>query len=136
MFTNDDGFTLVELLVSIVILTVGLLGLLQTVNLAMDHNMITQFRNEAVSMADDQMMQAKNLNFDNISSSSAAPKGSVISRDFRNAFKNYSVNKTITTLTLDSEGAPKSKEIVIIVSWKHKNQRFQHVLSSIVSSSK
>jgi type IV pilus assembly protein PilV len=131
--SNKAGFTLIEFLVALVILMVGMLGLLQTVNLAMQYNLTTQFRNEAVMLADDMMMQERNKAFANITASTA--KIGFVSRDLRNAFKNYSTQKGITTLTLDSDGVtPKSKEIVLTLRWKHKKESFEHILSSIVSS--
>ena len=120
---SNNGFTLVELMVAILILMIGLLALLQTVNLAYSHNLITILRNEGVLLADEQMMIRKSMTFDSISS--GTPK--IVSRDMRSAFKNYSVIGTVTNLT------DTSKEIMLRVSWKHKNQPYDHFISSIIS---
>ena len=49
---DNKGFTLVELMIALVIMSVGLLALLQTVNLAIAHNSSTKLRNDAVIYAD------------------------------------------------------------------------------------
>ncbi len=41
---NNRGFTLVELMMAILITVVGLMGLLQAVNLAMGYNLKSQLR--------------------------------------------------------------------------------------------
>jgi type IV pilus assembly protein PilV len=130
--SNNAGFTLVEFLVALVILMVGMLGLLQMVNMSMFFNLTTQFRNEAVMVADDLMMQERNKAFANITASTV--KSGFVKRDLRNAFKNYSTSKSISTLTFDSDGiSPKSKEIVLTLTWKHKNQPYRHILSTVVT---
>ena len=120
---SENGFTLIELLVAILILMIGLLALLQSVNLAYSHNLITILRNEGVLLADEQMMIRKSMTFDRISSGTPLK----IRRDMRSAFKNYSVIGNVTNLT------DTSKEIVLRVSWKHKNQPYDHFISSIIS---
>ncbi len=63
---NGDGFTLVEFLVAIVILSVGLLGLLQALNYSIGHSMSTRLRDEAIMLADERMASEKSRTFDSI----------------------------------------------------------------------
>ena len=65
--TNNQGFTLIEFLVAIVILMVGLLGLLQTVNYAIVNNTTNQLRQEALLLADERMNLEKSKKFTAIS---------------------------------------------------------------------
>lgn len=133
---NNRGFTLIEFLVSIVILSVGLLGLLQVVNVAYTHNLTSLLRNEAVMVADEELVRATtSMPFDNITATRASFN---IRRELRSssAFKNYSVTKRVRTLqdTTTSDGQQlTSKEVVITVNWKHKSSRYGHDISSIVS---
>jgi type IV pilus assembly protein PilV len=53
VYTNNRGFTLMEVLVAIVILSVGMLALLQTVNVALVHTSTNMLRDEAVQQADE-----------------------------------------------------------------------------------
>lgn len=130
--SNNTGFTLVEVLVAFVILTVGLLGLLQVINVAINQSLATQYRNEAVILADDFMSRERSKSFENVSCSScpATPHKYSVNRDMRLAFKNYSVTKSVTSMT------DTSKEVIINVSWRHKTQRLQHSLSTIISTLK
>lgn len=133
--SNNAGFTLIEVLVSFVILTVGLLGLLEVINVAINQNLTTQFRNDALVVADEFMMRERSKTFDNISCTACpgTPMKYVMVRNLKNAFKNYSVTKNVTTLTTGDDGSAKSKEIALNISWKHKTQRYQHSLSTIIS---
>lgn len=123
--TNNKGFTLVEFLVAMVIMMVGLLGLLQTVNYAINHNMSNQLRQEAAMLADDRMNQEKIKTFELISS--PVMRSVTVPRVVNGAFRNYSVVKTNSDLTLQT------KNIDIQVSWRYKSERFNHSISSLVS---
>jgi type IV pilus assembly protein PilV len=132
LISSEKGFSLVELLVSLVILTVGMLGLLQSVNLAIDTNMKNNFRDEAVMVGEDSMSQEKSKAFALISSNTTKSFG--VSRKFRNAFKNYSVTKSIEALPNVTN--PNTKRIQIGVKWVHRGQKYEHSVSSMVSSEK
>ena len=49
------GFTLIEMLMALLVMTVGLLGLLQSVNVAYEHNTRNRLREEALLVAEEQM---------------------------------------------------------------------------------
>ena len=66
---NSKAFTMLEVLVAIVIMTVGLLGMLQAINLAISSNLQNDMRNQAVLIAEDRMAQVKSMPFDNITAS-------------------------------------------------------------------
>jgi type IV pilus assembly protein PilV len=114
--------------VSIVILSVGMLGLLQSVNYSIDHNMNTQLRDEAVRLADERMTTEKSRVFDAISTTT---KSEQVKVNVNNAFKNYSVVKSATNLS----GSSNTKIVQIDVVWKYKKARYSHIISSLVSKS-
>lgn len=124
-FSNNQGFTLVEFLISIVILTVVLLALLETVNLSIAHNMKNQLRNQAVMVTDEKMNTEKLKPFDAISSGTTK----VYTDTYRIglAQKNYSSTKTITTIS------SQTKSININVSWYYKGQRYTHSIITLVT---
>lgn len=130
---NDKGFTLIEFLVAIVILMVGLLGMLQGINLAMDKSMDNVFRNEALTVADDLMMAKRNKSFVSLSTTVASPAWATLPtgpRYTRGVYKNYSAQQIVNSTT------PQTKEVIINVSWNYKKQRKTHSISSFVSTTK
>lgn len=123
---RQRGFTLVEFLVAIVILMVGMLGLLQSINIAMNTNVESMLRNEATMLVDERMMNKRALAFELISSSSKT----LVTHNVRGIFCNYSVQDVVTVPT------PQSKEIVISATWKRKNKSYSHSVSTVVSKFK
>ena len=108
---------------------VGMLGLLLSINLAMDKTSETTFRNEAIMLADDGMMRKRSAGFKVFS---GADTIDVVNRSsqvkVRGILKNYSINETIQKTTDNSQ------QLVINVSWKKKSTRYTHSVSSFVSS--
>ena len=125
MTNKNSGFTLIEFLVAIVILMVGMLGLLQVINVAMDQNLNNIFRNEAVMLADDMMMKNRARAF--VSISTGTQQG-YEQRNVRGIMKNYSVTRVVTDRTGNS------KEIAIDVRWKKKNAAYSHSVNSVIST--
>jgi type IV pilus assembly protein PilV len=130
MTDKNTGFTLIEFMVAIVILMVGMLGMLQGINIAMSKNVESLLRNEAVSVADEIMTRNKVRTFASISTTVANPNWQSVPRTTRGVFKNYSVQKIVTLVTQKN-----SKEILINVAWNYKNSRKTHSISSVVSTS-
>lgn len=130
MTNNNFGFTLVEFLVAIVILMVGLLGMLQAINVALNRNMETVFRNESYSLADERMMQKRAKAFISISTTSANPPNITPSptRVIRGISKSYTVQEIVAAPT------DYSKEITINVGWDYKGKPYSHSISSVVST--
>jgi len=129
MTNNISGFTLVEFLVAIVILMVGMLGLLQSINVAIDKNSETTYRNEAIMLADYSMMRKRSAGFKIFSGVDTID---VVNRNsqvkVRGMLKNYSVSETIQKTTNNSQ------QLIIDVSWKKKGTRYSHSVSSFVSA--
>jgi len=138
---NNKGFTLVEFLVAMVILIVGMLGLLTSVNYALAHNMVSQLRNEAVNVADIELAGQMAKGFDNVSTSYAAyTKNSQVQG--MNSFKNYSIvrnplnqGSAVEKYQVFSESAtiPTTKIVEYCISWKYGKTRYQHNASSSFS---
>lgn len=120
---SDSGFTLIEFLVAVFILMVGLLGLLQTVNVSISNNMVTQLRNEGVVVADQELGRQIAKGFDNASTAQTAY---YLSRKIFNGYRNYSVARDGATFS-------NSKEIRITVSWKYKNTPYSHNASTVIT---
>jgi type IV pilus assembly protein PilV len=111
-------------MVSIIILMIGLLGMLQVINLAIATNLQNDFRNQAVLIAEEQMARVKNLPFDNLSTTGERSINTGLG--MRGAFKNYSV-------TLGISNVANSKKIDIGIRWQYKRNRYEHVISTLIA---
>ncbi|MBI2353484.1 MAG: prepilin-type N-terminal cleavage/methylation domain-containing protein [Deltaproteobacteria bacterium] len=121
---NDGGFTLIEFLVAVIILMVGLLGLLQSVNLAISTNKVNLLRNEAVIVADQEISRQIAKGFDLMSTNAGT---SVIRRPILNSFQNYSVIRT------EVPRFSNSKMLKLEVRWSYKNVGYTHDASAVLS---
>lgn len=120
---NNSGFTLVELLVAMVIMLVGLLGLLQSVNIAMEYNLKNQMRNEVVRVAQDAMNDMRSRAFNSVSS-----KTTTVASSLRNINRTYSVKRNVLFT-----GTSSSRKYQVDVRWKYKNVSTTHSVMSVRS---
>ena len=124
---NNNGFTLLEFLVSVVILTVGLLGLLQAVNMAISSNMATTLRNEATVVADEALSKRiALLSTTDTAAFSSFSTTTTANRKIYNGSKNYSVKEIGTPIN-------NSMEVTVTVNWSHKNGNYTHNASSVIT---
>jgi len=120
---NRKGLTLIEVMISLVVLLLVFLALMQTALVSIDSNMINVLRDEAVNIAEERMNNARNVPFDTLASLPAAP----VSRNMRNILNfQYSVVRTVSALNTDS------KQVVIAVNWNWKARPYTHTISSIL----
>lgn len=126
---SAKAFTLIEVLVSIVILTVGLLGMFQAVNMAMDVNVKNELRSKSVAVAEAELASLKARPFNAISTGTPSKSVSVTSGAI---FKNISVTKQVTDL---SASDVKTKKVSIRVWYKYRGQLYEHQTASAIGSS-
>lgn len=124
MCRNEGGFTLIEFLVAIVILMIGMLGLLQAVNVALQYTTTTQLRNDAVAVGDAEMSRELAKPFDLISVPTTASRKSV-----QIGLKNYSVARSGADMT-------NSKQVNVQVSWTYKRNRYTHDVYGVSSKTR
>lgn len=148
--SDNNGFTLIEVLVAMVIIIVALLGLVQATLLSIDYNLRNLLRDEAVRIAEQRMDEARNLAFtetaDNLVNDSTdsslnanicpanfitnfGQNGVRISRDFKNINFDFCTNRNITVI--DSN----NKQVTITVGWRWKGEDYTHTISTIMRKS-
>jgi type IV pilus assembly protein PilV len=118
LISNRSGFTLIEVLVAMVITLVGLLGLLQSINIAMEHNVRNHLREEATRVGEREM---------NIFRATTAT--STLVKQLPSLIvpsKTFNVTRTSTSI-----GTSNSQELEIIVGWDYRNIPTEHRVKSI-----
>jgi type IV pilus assembly protein PilV len=120
-----NGFTLIEFVVAVLILTVGLLALLKTVEISIAQNASNKMRNDAVIIADEVMSRERVKPFARIISANST-------RTINNGLtvKNYSIAELVTGM---GGTPPTSKRVQLTVSWQEKGAKKNHYLTTIIS---
>jgi len=111
---NDKGYSLIEVLIAMVLTALVFAGLLKSSLLVMNTNLDNLLRDEAASVADQQMTQLRNTPFN------AVPAGTVTStstRQIRNV-ATFSFTTSQTIVPLDAN----NKSATITVSWLRSGQ--------------
>lgn len=122
---NKKGSSLVEVMISLVILLVVFLALMQTALLSIDSNVKNLLRDEAVGLAEMRMSTIRNTPFANLTAGTATATDS---RNLRNAAVTYTSTTTITSLNTDN------LQVTISIAWTWKSQTYTHSISTIVRS--
>ena len=121
---NEAGFTVLEFMVAALILMVGLLGMLNGVIVAAQRSQESSLRNEAISLADEQMTQQLSQGFSHIGvglSKNPTP------RTVFGVQKSYSTAVNVVAPTLYT------KEITVTVTWSDRGTPKSHSVYSAVS---
>ncbi len=125
---NNRGFTLVEAMLAFLVLLFVSLAMLQTALLSIDSNMVNVLRDEAISIAERRMNDARNLAYneatDNLVSDPVQPV--VVQGRFRDMSINYNTARTVTAL------GSASKQVAIRVDWTWKGRPYTHVISTVM----
>lgn len=119
---NNNGFTLVEVLVAMVIMVIGLFGLLESVNVAMEHNLRNQLRDQAVYVGEKILNDMRGQAFD-----ATFTNHTTIPMSIRGVNKKFTVDTTTTSLGADS------KQYEVIVKWTYKSRDYQNQVMTVRS---
>lgn len=134
---DNSGFTLIEVMMAILILMVGMLGLLQAINLATEVNIRNQVREEAVYVGERVMNEMRGRVFDDISVASTPTNLYTYSTyqlpsKIRGASRSYNVTRSSRVLsTVDSKHV--TKELAVLVAWSYKGVEYQNRVVAPVS---
>lgn len=110
-----------------VIMLIGLMGLLQSVNIATEFNLKNQMRSEVVRVAQEAMSDMRARPFDTVSATTM-----VVATKLRNINRSYVVKRTI--LPIDNPtGTVASRKYQVDVKWMYKNVSTTHSVMSVRS---
>ncbi len=125
--SKPRGFTLIEVMMAMLIMTVGLMALLQTLGYAISYNFSNKLKNDAVMVADRAMMHERVNPFANITSVNTVDRV-----PFALGFVNYSVFEKVTKI--GSSDPPTSKNVLYTVTWRDKGVKKQLFLTTIIGN--
>lgn len=121
--SGSAGFTLVEMLMAMLILTVGLLGLLQSVNVALKQSLRDRVRNEAVLLAEEQMHELRRK----VTESGADYQNSTtVNRTIAGVSKEFTVKSGIKLM-----GASATRKLWIAVNWSINGENVSHTIYAL-----
>ena len=113
-----------EMLMAMLIMAVGLLGLLQSVNVAYEHNTRNRLRNEAVLVGEEEMNRFRSRGYDAITAANAV---STVARGGAGGTKYFMVTKQYNSAGGDS------KKLKVAIGWSFKRVSTVHVIYSLKS---
>ncbi len=125
--TDKKGFTLIELMVSMLVLSIGMMAMLDGLGNYIRINIDNSMRNEAMRIAETTMETLRNSRFDDVKA------GAVVipvteQRRFRNLSINYNVNWVRQNISASSVA------IQVNVTWTHRNVNHWHNAATIIST--
>ena len=104
---SASGMTLVEVLVSLVIVFVVFLGISSSGLVVLNENIKNELRDESVSVADNAVQVARRTPFDNLATLAADN----VLRQVRNVKRPFTVTRTVANLDGDN------RQVTINVAW-------------------
>ena len=138
-YPNSKGVTLVEVMISLVILLLVSLALMQTALVSIDANMNNVLRDEAVSIAEQRMNEVRSVPFDTLSSDAVlittpndCPATFTVGTRIQRNFRNIIAKDFCTNMTVASGVTGDARRVDIQVIWKWKGEDFIHTISTVI----
>ncbi|GFO58059.1 pilus assembly protein PilV [Geomonas silvestris] len=126
LLKDNAGFTLTEMMVALVVMIVAMVGLLQAIGIALEHNLRNQEREEAVYLGEKYMNELRGKSFDSYSASySSFAAGSAV----RGGGLRYTVERSTAPLGADT------RLLMVTVKWTFKQVEYQNRVTATVSQS-
>lgn len=122
-YSKDKGFTLIELMVAVVILTIGMIGILDVMTRYTRINIDNVMRNEAMRITEAQMEQLRNTPVTALANSNV-----IVTRTFRKINIPFTVATTITNLS------PSSRAVRVQVTWSNQGLAHQHSAATVMTA--
>ena len=112
---NDSGFSLLEIMVALAILSFGMLGTAALIGGVARGNMISKNITVATTLAEDKMEEVMRLGY------SGMPSSDTSTTEDYNSISNFLAYKRVTKTYIDNPMA-KMKKIVVEVNWESGSQ--------------
>ena len=126
--TDGKGFTLIELLVAMLVLSIGLMAMLDGLSNYIRINIDNAMRNEAMRISETAMETLRNTRYDEVRAHNVPAISSTEQRRFRNITVNYTVNWSVQNISANSVA------IQVNVIWNHRGVGHRHDAATIIST--
>ena len=118
------GLSLVEVMIALVIVLLVFLALMQTALVSIESNTVNILRDEAVSIAEMRMNEARNIPFASLISDAASVP---VTRNVKNITGGFIFNTLMTVTELGGDGSlatddADNRQVNIIVTWEWKDK--------------
>ena len=137
---DKRGFTLVEVMVTLMILAFGMLASIVGIMSALDYSLVNEMRNDAMKIAQGQEEAARDMPYANIQSIAATQ---TITRQVRKRSVAYTVNFYSPSNWAAISGSNTGmRRVQFTVQWQYKNsmtnliRNYSYVLETIVRQTK
>jgi len=124
VFHNKNGMSLIEVMISLVILMFVSLAVMQTALVGMNANLQNSIRDEAVNVVDLRMNELRDTGFDTIAAGTVTETG--IDRNFRGTKMTYTPTRTVELIDTDT------KQITMSVVWTYRQKNYTHSVTTIM----
>jgi type IV pilus assembly protein PilV len=122
--------TLVEVLVALAIVFIIFLGLSDAGLVVLNENIKNSMRDEAVSVAELEMQQVRNIPFSNINSIDNTTHS--VTRQIRGFTADYTVRRTVANPDNSTPATdPTNRQVTINVGWTRHQKSYAHQLVTI-----
>jgi len=137
----QGGFTLIEVMVTLMILAFGMLASMVGIMAALDHNLMNEMRNDAMKLAQEQLEAIRNTNWGSGNMPTVNPYQ--IQIPVRKTTVNYGVNVSTPAVANPQNGQYNGLTIYQCqVTWSHKGpmdsapRNYKYILQTIVRQTK
>lgn len=133
---NNKGVTLIEMMISLVIVMIVSLALMQTALVGMNMNVRNSMRDEAVNVAEGRINELRSLPFTEKLTSGDLAAGVMVlpavSKNLRSTTIDYIPTQTIADIKTAFEIEANAKQITISVDWTYRGNSYTHSVTSIM----
>ena len=129
---DERGMTLIEILISLTLLSIVSLAQIQSSLVAININVRNELRDEAVSVAEQRINELRNTPFSdpfmqvNFPSPGVATEAAV-TRKVRSVTCLFTIKRKVQQVNADN------RLVTLTVAWSYKNVPYQHTVSTVLS---
>jgi len=138
--SSNKGFTLIEIMIAMLIMMVGLLGLLQAVNIATEQNLRNQLRDESVMIGEQKLNELKMRGMGTTAAFrllTSASTTETVQSSMRAFTKDFTVEKRVSSASTASLATTQSKKLEVSVGWSYKGKTFSNrIVSTLIDPNK